>query len=111
MGSASENVLQKVVWVEDRDKRHFLMDLLDAGDAKCKCCLFLKVYVLFFLAPDALTLVFTETKRGAADLCYYLKNQSYNVVAIHGDLKQYEREQFLDMFRTGAVNYYDLLVD
>jgi ATP-dependent RNA helicase DDX3X len=36
VGSASENVMQKVVWVEEQDKRSFLMDLLDAGDAKCK---------------------------------------------------------------------------
>ena len=49
VGSASENVMQKVVWVspcrcflfteglqvEDHDKRDFLMDLLDAGNAKC----------------------------------------------------------------------------
>ena len=107
VGSASENVLQKVVWVEEHDKRNFLMDLLDAGDAKCKhqecLCSILIRYRLLTAAPDALTLVFTETKRGAADLCYYLENQKYNVVAIHGDLKQYERERHLERFRAGSV--------
>ncbi len=31
VGSTSENITQKVVWVEEQDKRSFLMDLLDAG--------------------------------------------------------------------------------
>ncbi len=31
VGSTSENIMQKIVWVEDHEKRSFLMDLLDAG--------------------------------------------------------------------------------
>ena len=31
VGSTSENIMQKVVWVEEHDKRSVLMDLLDAG--------------------------------------------------------------------------------
>lgn len=56
VGSTSENIVQKIVWVEENDKRHFLMDLLDVGDRK------------------TLTLVFVETKRGASDLAYMLNN-------------------------------------
>jgi hypothetical protein len=50
VGSASENVMQKVVWVEEADKRSFLMDLLDAGDAKCMsdCPLIALFYTYFF---------------------------------------------------------------
>ena len=29
VGSTSENITQKVVWVEELDKRSFLLDLLD----------------------------------------------------------------------------------
>lgn len=58
---------------------------------------------VFLLAPDALTLVFVETKRGAADLAYYLNRQGYHVVAIHGDLKQFERERHLESFRNGQT--------
>lgn len=83
VGSTSENIVQKVVWVEENDKRHFLMDLLDANE------------------KDALTLVFVETKRGASDLAYMLGRQDYNVVAIHGDLKQTDRERHLESFRCG----------
>jgi len=31
VGSTSENITQKVVWVEDEDKRSFLLDLLNAS--------------------------------------------------------------------------------
>lgn len=31
MGSTSENITQKVVWVEEFDKRSFLLDLLNAS--------------------------------------------------------------------------------
>ncbi|KHJ94736.1 DEAD/DEAH box helicase, partial [Oesophagostomum dentatum] len=85
VGSTSENIMQKVVWVEEHEKRSYLMDLLDAGGG------------------NSLTLVFVETKRGASDLSYYLQTAGYEVVAIHGDLKQFEREKHLDSFRSGAT--------
>ncbi len=31
VGSTSENITQKIVWVDESDKRSFLLDLLDAG--------------------------------------------------------------------------------
>lgn len=35
VGSTSENITQKVVWVEENDKRSFLLDLLNAtGEAR-----------------------------------------------------------------------------
>ena len=53
IGSTSANITQLVEWVEDNEKRSFLLDLLGAE-------------------PTALTLVFVETKRGADDLERYL---------------------------------------
>uniref|UniRef100_A0A8C5Y0B1 RNA helicase n=1 Tax=Microcebus murinus TaxID=30608 RepID=A0A8C5Y0B1_MICMU len=47
VGSTSENITQEVVWVEESDKRSFLLDLLNAT------------------GKDSLTLVFVETKKGA----------------------------------------------
>ncbi|CAB3402566.1 unnamed protein product [Caenorhabditis bovis] len=85
VGSTSENIMQKIVWVDENEKRSYLMDLLDATD------------------ESSLTLVFVETKRGASDLAYYLNRQNYQVVTIHGDLKQFEREKHLDLFRTGQA--------
>lgn len=34
VGSTSENITQKVVWVEEVDKRSFLLDLLNATGKK-----------------------------------------------------------------------------
>lgn len=31
VGSTSENITQKIVWVEESDKKSFLLDLLDAA--------------------------------------------------------------------------------
>ncbi|CAJ0915740.1 unnamed protein product, partial [Mesorhabditis belari] len=86
VGSTSANIIQKVVWVEDKEKLSCLMDLLDAG------------------GDEALTVVFVETKRGASDLQNYLDRKNYGAVAIHGDLKQFDREQNLERFRSGKVN-------
>ncbi|KAF7633347.1 hypothetical protein Mgra_00007229 [Meloidogyne graminicola] len=85
VGSTSENIRQNVVWVEEHNKRHLLADLLDGSK------------------PDALTLVFVETKRGCSELSYMLQREGYHCVAIHGDLKQMDRERHLDSFRSGAT--------
>ena len=55
--------------------------------------------IILLLSGEVLTVVFVETKRGASDLTYYLNGNGYNVVPIHGDLKQFEREKNLDLFR------------
>lgn len=44
-----------------------------------------------------------ETKRGAEELTHFLHSQGYNVVAIHADLNQFERENNLDLFRSGQT--------
>ena len=36
VGSTSENITQKVVWVEEHDKRSFLLDLMDAAGLGAK---------------------------------------------------------------------------
>lgn len=87
VGSTSENITQKVVWVEEHDKREFLLDLLNAS------------------GPDSLTLVFVETKRGADALEDFLVRcpDNYRVSSIHGDRHQREREQALASFRQGIT--------
>ncbi|CAG9532886.1 unnamed protein product [Cercopithifilaria johnstoni] len=86
VGSTSENIVQKIIWVEDHDKKRLLMEILDVD------------------ANRGLTLVFVETRRGANELAWYLQRNNYSVMPIHGDLKQYERERHLEMFRSGQTN-------
>uniref|UniRef100_A0A3B3BK21 RNA helicase n=1 Tax=Oryzias melastigma TaxID=30732 RepID=A0A3B3BK21_ORYME len=80
VGSTSENITQKVVWVEESDKRSFLLDLL---------------------RKDSLTLVFVETKKGADALEDFLYREGYACTSIHGDRSQRDREEALNQFRSG----------
>jgi len=98
VGSTSENITQKIVWVEEQDKRSFLLDLLNASGLN-----------KFNLAdvdpnvPEQLTLVFVETKRGADALEDFLYKDGYPVTSIHGDRSQREREDALKRFRSGRT--------
>ncbi|KAI8604406.1 P-loop containing nucleoside triphosphate hydrolase protein [Dissophora ornata] len=85
VGSTSENITQKIEYVEDEDKRSVLLDILHAqpkGDL-------------------GLTLIFVETKRMADTLSDFLLGQNFPATSIHGDRTQHERERALDMFRSG----------
>jgi len=85
VGSTSQNITQKVVWVDEDDKIKFLTDLLDATE------------------QSSLTLVFTETKKGADSLDNYLYERGYRSACIHGDRNQREREDALKTFREGRT--------
>jgi len=81
VGSTSENITQKIEYVEDVDKRSVLLDILHThGDS-------------------GLTLIFVETKRMADSLSDFLLNQDFRANSIHGDRTQREREQALNQFR------------
>jgi len=93
VGSTSENITQKIVWVEEQDKRSFLLDLLDAaglGNASGSGG-----------EEPSLTLVFVETKKGADSLDDYLYREGFPVTSIHGDRTQKEREEALRRFKCG----------
>ncbi|KKK19871.1 hypothetical protein P175DRAFT_0528483 [Aspergillus ochraceoroseus IBT 24754] len=82
VGSTSENITQKVEYVEDHDKRSVLLDILHTH------------------GTSGLTLIFVETKRMADALSDFLINQRFPATAIHGDRTQRERERALEMFRS-----------
>ena len=81
VGSTSAMITQRLEWVEENEKRSFLLDLLRTD-------------------PDALTLVFVETKRGADDLERFLQHENYPAISLHGDKCQIEREDALNLFKT-----------
>ena len=83
VGSTSENITQKVEYVEDMDKRSVLLDILHTH------------------GTTGLTLIFVETKRMADSLSDFLINQRFPATAIHGDRTQRERERALELFRNG----------
>lgn len=61
VGSTSENITQHIVWVDEANKRSYLLDLLNAVGKQYDNA-----------TEDSLTLVFVETKRGAFLLLAYL---------------------------------------
>jgi superfamily II DNA/RNA helicase len=84
VGSTSENISQKIFYVEEDEKKSVLLDLLTSGD-------------------KGLTIIFTETKRMADNLADFLYDQGFPATAIHGDRSQYEREKALAQFKSGAA--------
>ncbi|ORY75027.1 P-loop containing nucleoside triphosphate hydrolase protein [Leucosporidium creatinivorum] len=85
VGSTSENITQKVEYVEDEDKRSVLLD------------------ILYALPPGGLTLIFVETKRMADMLEGFLQQNQFGSTSIHGDRTQREREYALETFRSGRT--------
>ncbi|KAH3680983.1 hypothetical protein WICPIJ_008033 [Wickerhamomyces pijperi] len=82
VGSTSENITQKVLYVEDNEKNSVLLDILSSED-------------------NGLTLIFVETKRMADVLSNFLISQNFYATSIHGDRSQHERERALESFRSG----------
>ncbi|KAI9137872.1 P-loop containing nucleoside triphosphate hydrolase protein [Paraphysoderma sedebokerense] len=87
VGSTSENITQKIEYVEENDKQDVLLDILHSTPA----------------SADNLTLIFVETKRGADALANFLYQSSFPATAIHGDRTQREREAALHSFRTART--------
>ncbi|TYJ55617.1 ATP-dependent RNA helicase ded1 [Cryptococcus floricola] len=85
VGSTSENITQRVEYVDDQDKRSLLLDLLLAEQT------------------GGLILVFVETKRMADTLCDFLCQRRHNATSIHGDRTQREREAALHAFKSGRA--------
>jgi len=89
VGSTSENITQTILWVNEHDKRSYLLDMLSRLREGAE------------QTPDSLTLIFVETKKGADALEEYLYQHQHPVTSIHGDRSQREREEALKCFRSG----------
>lgn len=85
VGSTSQNITQKILWVDEDTKRATLLEILEGCE------------------PDCLTLVFTETKKGADQLDNFLYDHRFGSACIHGDRNQREREEALAYFRSGRT--------
>ena len=86
VGSSSQNITQKIEWVDEDSKKDKLIQVLDG-----------------ITDADALTLVFTETKKRADQIDDFLYSQHFPTACIHGDRTQSEREEALNSFRSGQT--------
>ena len=55
------------------------------------------------LEENDATLIFRRTKNGAAELAERLEGRGFSAVAMHGDMKQSERESVIRRLRAGAI--------
>jgi superfamily II DNA/RNA helicase len=81
VGSTTRNITQRVMWVEDDEKQDKLMELLYQQN------------------QTDLVLIFVETKRSAEELYALLYDAGIPTSTIHGDRKQFEREEALRRFK------------
>ncbi len=84
MATTAERVEQRVVFVEQAEKRNLLARVL-RGTAEGRA------------------LVFTRTKHGADRVCEHLGRSGVQAAAIHGNKSQGQRERALEQFRDGGV--------
>lgn len=75
----ADNIKQDIVRTSEADKYTKLVSELDSREGSI--------------------LVFVKTKRGADQLAFKLNKQDFNSKAIHGDLKQNQRERVISDFR------------
>jgi len=85
VGSTSENITQKIEYVENEDKRSVLLDVIAS------------------MPTGGLTLIFVETKKMADMLSDFLLRSNIGATSIHGDRTQRERERALELFRSGKT--------
>jgi len=83
VGSTTESISQEVRWVDDGQKKQALVDLLATFG-------------------NGLVLVFVEKKRDADYLERALRANRIACTSIHGDRVQREREEALQLFKSGA---------
>jgi len=83
IGSTTESITQRVLFVEDVNKKTQLLQIIPT--------------------IDGLTLVFCETKRMADHLEEFLYKHGFSTASIHGDRTQQERELALECFKSGQV--------
>eukprot|EP01087_Luapelamoeba_hula_P013113 TRINITY_DN372_c0_g1_i1.p1 TRINITY_DN372_c0_g1~~TRINITY_DN372_c0_g1_i1.p1 ORF type:complete len:691 (+),score=106.75 TRINITY_DN372_c0_g1_i1:120-2192(+) len=83
IGSTTESISQKLLWVPEPEKRETLVNLL--------------------VTVKGLTLIFVQTKRGADSLEEFLYREGFPAASIHGDRTQGEREAALANFRAGRT--------
>lgn len=83
IGGTTTDITQKVLWVEESEKREKLREILMSQ-------------------PPCRTLIFVDTKRNADTLDHYLFENKFPSTSIHGDRTQMEREDALIAFKRGT---------
>lgn len=79
------HIKQTYVMIEEKDKVEAITRIIDYYDYK-------------------LVIVFCNTKKAVDEVSYKLTSSGYNAIALHGDMKQMQRDQVMHRFRSGDIN-------
>lgn len=85
--AANHNITQVVEILNESDKQHRLMTLLND----------------IMNQPECKTIIFVETKRKADDLTRFMRRDGWPALCIHGDKGQSERDWALSEFKAGKI--------
>ncbi|KAI8081726.1 ATP-dependent RNA helicase DED1 [Halteromyces radiatus] len=83
VGGTTTDITQKVMWVEEQEKRE-------------------KLKTILLSQPPCRTLIFVDTKRSADSLDNFLYQNQFPSTSIHGDRSQMEREDAILAFKSGT---------
>jgi len=83
VGSTSSNITQRFEYVPEDAKVGKLCEMLEGGQES-----------------SMLSIIFTETKKGADFLDNFLHQRGFRSTCIHGDRNQREREEAVNLFKT-----------
>jgi ATP-dependent RNA helicase DeaD len=78
-------VEQKYILVEEKDKIEVMSRIIDINDYK-------------------LIMVFCNTKKAVDEVCAKLLQRGFKVEALHGDMKQMQRDRVMSRFKEGQIN-------
>ena len=97
VGSTSANITQRFEYVQETEKGKSQFDRIMPN----RSCLVRKLCELLEIGQGAemLTIIFTETKKGADYLDHFLHERGYHSTCIHGDRNQQEREEAVHLFK------------
>ena len=91
-------VVKKELTVDNIKQTYYRIRPHDRMEALCR---------LFDTVQPNLSVVFCNTKREAGEVAENLNERGYHAEALHGDLKQHDRDRVMNSFRKGTT---DILV-
>ncbi|PAV70798.1 hypothetical protein WR25_05417 [Diploscapter pachys] len=85
--AANHNITQVIEVMDEQQKQHRLMSLLNS----------------IMNQPECKTIIFVETKRKADELTRWMRRDGWPTLCIHGDKNQAERDWVMNEFKAGKT--------
>jgi ATP-dependent RNA helicase RhlE len=104
VGELARTYTQDPVWIEARREPEHADGVIEHDFVSVTADGKIDALVELLDSEEGLSLVFVRTKRGADRLAQKLSRRGVNVVTMHGDMGQSQREHALERFRSGRAS-------